>query len=328
MDKSIYTILSILFFAVSCNTKKENQKLENTIKSNTDLSIVFTASELKSKSLEELRLIRNEIYARKGYVFKSEVLQNHFENKEWYVPKEKEKITLSENEKHNVDLIKQIEAEKKKEFTLTKPSNEDSSKYSDTIVVNYKDNKKILDILTLFPETNMGSWDWSQKERIDLVNEIKKNNFFIDIDPIFLNIKYVEPNTIGLSVIDGFWTLSVYDIDLNTKLVITNNIVGDGNSFTAYKLKNQKLKILNLDTIFGDYFNSLLKNNSEGCASLLNENEITFDYDFSHPEFIKISSWYLHKIETDCFKGNTIILKLNKSKSLFETKEVLWEENK
>jgi len=326
MNKSIYLILSIIFFLASCNSKKENQKLENIL--NTDSLTVFTKSELKSKSLEELRLIRNEIYARKGYIFKSEDLQNHFENKEWYVPKENEKITLSENEKNNVDLIKQIEVEKKKELSINGPSDEDSSKYSDTITVNYKENKKILDILTLFPETNMGSWDWSQKERIDLINEIKQNNFFVDTDPLFLNIKYVEPNTMGLSVIDGFWTLSVYDIDLNTKIVITNDIVGDGNSFTAYKLKNQKLEILNLDTVFGDYFSGLLKNNSEECASLLNENEITFDYDFSHSEFIKISSWYLHKIETDCFKGNTIILKLNKSKRLFETKEILWEENK
>ena len=174
----------------------------------------------------------------------------------------------------------------------------------------------------------MGSWDWSQKDRIDMVNYIKENNFVIDSTEMFLNIKYVKPNTFGMSIVDGFWTLSIYDIDFNTQIIITNDIVGDGNSFTAYQLKDKKLEILNLNEVFGDYFSRLLKNKSEECTNLLYENEITFDYDFSHPEFIKISSWYLHKLETDCFKGNTIILKLNKSNRKFETTEILWEENK
>lgn len=324
MNKSIYIILSVIFFLASCNSKKEHKKLENIL--NADSSTLFTKSELKSKTLVELRLIRNEIYARKGYIFKSEELQNHFENKEWYVPKENEKITLSENEKNNVDLIKQIEAEKKKDFTSTKTSNEDSSKYSDTITVNYKNNKKILDILTLFPETNMGSWDWSQKERIDLVNEIKENNFFVDTDPIFLNIKYVKPNTMGLSVIDGFWTLSVYDIDLNTKLVITNDIVGDGKFISTYQLKNNVLKPLNSKDILNIEFNKLLKNNSQECKDLLDEESSFFDYDFSNPEYIEISSWSINKEENNCFNGNKITLKLNQLKGKFETSNIIWKE--
>ena len=113
---------------------------------------------MSSKSLEELRLIRNEIFARKGYVFKSSDLQKYFESKEWYVPNNNNQIILSKNEKSNIDLIRKIEAKKKKDFTSSiELQNSKEQEYRDTIAINYKVNKKILDILPLFPETNMGS---------------------------------------------------------------------------------------------------------------------------------------------------------------------------
>ena len=43
--------------------------------------------ELFSLSLGELELMRNEIYARHGWVFKRDDLRNYFESQPWYRPK-------------------------------------------------------------------------------------------------------------------------------------------------------------------------------------------------------------------------------------------------
>jgi len=330
MNKLIsITLLSFLAFLVSCNTKQENKKTDSIKKSTENLSILLSESELNSKNLTELKLIRNEIYARRGYIFKSKELQNYFDKKEWYTPKEGVEITLSEKEKQNVDLIKQIEAKKRKDLTLLKPSNSKSSEYRDTIAINYKDNKKVLDVLTLFPETDMGSWNWSQKERIDMVNYIKKNNVVIDSTEMFLNIKYVKPNTIGIQVVDGSWTLSIYEFDENDYFVVTNDIVGDGNDIRTYNLKNKKLTPTKMVNWFSEFDNKLLIDKSNNCIELLEDNQLTFTYNFSEKDVVKISSWLLNKKESNnCLKGNAIDYRINKAKRTFDITNVYWKKNK
>jgi hypothetical protein len=54
----------------------------------------------------QLRLARNEIYARHGYVFKSQDLQTYFSSKSWYHPDSSFDGSLNEVEKENVDFIK------------------------------------------------------------------------------------------------------------------------------------------------------------------------------------------------------------------------------
>ncbi|PYS31525.1 MAG: YARHG domain-containing protein, partial [Acidobacteria bacterium] len=43
---------------------------------------------LRGLSLHELRLLRNEIYARHGRIFKTTWIQQYFSNQPWYDPKE------------------------------------------------------------------------------------------------------------------------------------------------------------------------------------------------------------------------------------------------
>lgn len=47
---------------------------------------MYTLEELSSLSLEQLRIARNEIYARHGREFSSEDLKNYFSSKSWYKP--------------------------------------------------------------------------------------------------------------------------------------------------------------------------------------------------------------------------------------------------
>ena len=58
-----------------------------------------------------LKVIRNEIFARHGYIFKNGgEMEKYFSSKEWYIPKFNNiNHLLSDIEKHNIRLIKQLE---------------------------------------------------------------------------------------------------------------------------------------------------------------------------------------------------------------------------
>lgn len=71
---------------------------------------LLTADELKGMSKENLRIARNEIYARYGWRFEDEDLQKHFAACAWYAPAENiDDAVLSDIERFNKDLL--VEAE-------------------------------------------------------------------------------------------------------------------------------------------------------------------------------------------------------------------------
>jgi len=60
--------------------------------------------------VEDLRVLRNEIYAKRGRVFKDPTLQKYFEAQSWYKPNPDFKDeSLSETESKNLAVIKQVE---------------------------------------------------------------------------------------------------------------------------------------------------------------------------------------------------------------------------
>lgn len=70
----------------------------------------MTYDDVKDKSAEELRLMRNYIFARRGYIFESEDLKEYFEQFSWYVPLYYDVTPrLSDIEKYNVNFIKEWE---------------------------------------------------------------------------------------------------------------------------------------------------------------------------------------------------------------------------
>lgn len=79
----------------------------------------LTRAEVEALSDEELRLARNEIYARHGRMFDSEDLQAYFDSKSWYVPlytpEEYASIGYSlfnDFEIYNLELIIEVESER------------------------------------------------------------------------------------------------------------------------------------------------------------------------------------------------------------------------
>ena len=66
--------------------------------------------------VEDLRVLRNEIYARRGRVFKDKKLQEYFEAQPWYRPNPDFKDEmLSETESKNLAVIKEVE-----EYSISK----------------------------------------------------------------------------------------------------------------------------------------------------------------------------------------------------------------
>lgn len=78
----------------------------------------MTYDDVKDKSAEELRLMRNYIFARRGYIFESEDLKEYFERFSWYVPLYYDVTPrLSDIEKYNVNFIKKYETDFGPDYT-------------------------------------------------------------------------------------------------------------------------------------------------------------------------------------------------------------------
>lgn len=73
---------------------------------------VLTEDDLAGLSASELRVMRNEIYARHGRRFQSADLRSYFESQRWYVPLTDGVPTLSRTEMANVEFI--LRAEQKR----------------------------------------------------------------------------------------------------------------------------------------------------------------------------------------------------------------------
>lgn len=73
-------------------------------------SRILEADELSGMTKAELRIARNEIYARYGWWFESEDLADHFEGKAWYIAGAYiDDVALSDVERANIDLILEME---------------------------------------------------------------------------------------------------------------------------------------------------------------------------------------------------------------------------
>ncbi|CUP79286.1 hypothetical protein BH721_02045 [Clostridium baratii] len=78
-------------------------------------SAYLTEKELKGFSKNDLALMRNEIYARHGYIFRTEPFVSYFNSKSWYTKNPSFKgdnKELNKYELYNVNLLKKLEDEK------------------------------------------------------------------------------------------------------------------------------------------------------------------------------------------------------------------------
>ena len=76
---------------------------------------LLTADEVASKTKEELRLARNEIFARYGAIFGVDDLDEYFRSKSWYTPSIPlsefyDRVEMNMTEEQNINLIREYES--------------------------------------------------------------------------------------------------------------------------------------------------------------------------------------------------------------------------
>ena len=108
MKKSILLLIMPFLIAFHCN----GQTIDDCAFCSEEL---LTEEQLSDKGLEELSMLRNEIYARKGYLFSNNLYQYYFENQHWYkLANSNDDVKLSDIETKNVALLKSLENKSQK----------------------------------------------------------------------------------------------------------------------------------------------------------------------------------------------------------------------
>ena len=203
----------------------------------------------------------------------------------------------------------------------------DNYKNKDTLKIVYSEHKNLLDILTILPDSTMRSWGWKKTERKQFVDNIKINKFTTSTAENFAKFELIQPNTIRIQVVDGCWILSIYKVKTNNFIVITDDIVGDGNDVQTYEYINNELNYIEPKNLFGEYFNELLsEKNNISCKELLEDFKNGLTYDFETKTKIKISnvSYSENRENNKCLKGNSLIYEFNPQMKKFKIVKINW----
>ena len=117
-------------------------------------SYLFTKSDLSSLSPKELSYLRNQIYAKHGYVFKSQELKDYFNQFSWYHPNLS--VTgqeLNSTEKANAEFIKRYQDENGKNYQLDE--RKDAKSYVRYVVIDGTELR-----LRLGPSKSADTFKW------------------------------------------------------------------------------------------------------------------------------------------------------------------------
>lgn len=118
LKKIIFAILLICLLTFILDDSQLNQTILSNLH-NKDYLIkdsnarYLSEEELMAYSIEELGYIRNEIFARHGYIFGNNEYKDYFESKSWYEPNSNFKGNydeLNRYEEANVELIRKLES--------------------------------------------------------------------------------------------------------------------------------------------------------------------------------------------------------------------------
>lgn len=220
---SVKQLFIIPFLLINGHTIAFGQKITDCSSCN---QTVFKENQLTDKSPEELNLLRNEIFARHGHVFKNEGLHDYFSQKIWYNPiDDNTSIILSSVEKQNIEIIKNAEKNKQKARhqiienlkKLKDHLNEDKSEEIKKIFGNRNTDDLALDAL------------------IEVLDEV-------DLD----DINWYKNSGLYSITIDNGFVVMVYSIKIQNEEIIVNynymsrsEIIEDFDEFTDYHSENE-----------------------------------------------------------------------------------------
>jgi len=100
---------------------------------------LLTESDLEGMSVDEMRLARNEIFARRGRKFKEQELQDYYYSKSWYKPTiDSDDFNANVNKYLNETEIKNAEFIKSVEDKIKSGASDDKQKVLDAIAGRWK----------------------------------------------------------------------------------------------------------------------------------------------------------------------------------------------
>jgi len=247
-------------------------------------------NEMYSKSLSELKLLRNEFFARHGYSFKSKKLKEHFHQFNWYQgTKSIDEIELSKNEHAQVNFIKKVEKEKKLNESRI----------------------KILKILPEIPAESMETWEWKEKDRTEYTKNSIELGYLTNDNSGMLQKKFLSDNHFFVQVVDGFWELLVIPIKNNSYFILTIDIAGDGHFIRMYEYNYTNISELEIADVFSKNLYTHFIPEKINCK----ESEEIFPLNFKiQEEKLTVNSWY----EDECLLEKTLEFKFNREKVKYE----------
>jgi len=218
----------------------------------------YSEKDISHLTLLELKILRNEIFARHQYKFKDERLSDYFLNKyDWYKPnnKEENKIQLNSFEKENINLFSIKENEKinlKKTIIKELETFLTSLKTNDTLLINSvinnttkglnieHKNAVISELKNILTKVNIKAIHW--------YNESGLYKITID-DGYFLNETSIK--------IEGEQIILSYNNMGHSELLSDDTAFDFGNSYDStneyaswytFKIKNNKLILIEHQT--------------------------------------------------------------------------------
>lgn len=152
---------------------------------------IIKTEQIKDLSIDEIRLLSNEIFARNGYQFENSRFQNYFETKPWYKSIANNKsIVLKEIEKQNIKILqdqtKLLKAEQEelinqlktlKKLVLTNQTDELKSKFGFVYEQQYgNENAELLK--KVFNKINLDDINYYKSNGL---NSVMTDNGFVKI---------------------------------------------------------------------------------------------------------------------------------------------------
>lgn len=241
MKKQIYLFFVIFIFSLNVTA----QTLQDC---STCSKQIIKVEQIRDLSIDEIRLLTNEIFARKGYQFENSRFQNFFEGKSWYKSKNDNKgIVFNEIEKENINFFQDVTKKlKEKQVELINQL----KVFKNLILTDQKDELKIK--FGFSYESQIG--DNEPKSLKEVLNKINLDD-----------INYYKNQGLNNTTTDNGFVKIVYEISIEKESVNLyynymshSKIIKNLGEFTDYhseneymydwqfEFKNNKLKFIKL----------------------------------------------------------------------------------
>lgn len=189
---------------------------------------IIKAEQIKNLSIDEVRLLSNEIFAKNGYVFENYRFQNYFQQKAWYHPDSNKNITYNDIEKKNIAFFQNtIKSLKTRQIDLV-----NQLKSLKTQILNNQ-NREL--------KTNFGFHyeDLKDNEESKLLKEVFNK---INLD----DINYYKNNGLYKTITDNGFVKVVHEIyvkgdnvNISYNYMAHSEIIEDFDEFTDYHSENE-----------------------------------------------------------------------------------------